>query len=209
MTYDEVHAHRYALSLDWIKPFLKDAMVLELGGESPFTAMLREQNLASAIVASTHDLRKPSESFGDAWDVVICMEVIEHVHDIDPTRHEWHGTGAHTMLCDAFRILKPGGLLFLTTPNAVSATVLHHAMRLAPPMLFRPHVREFAPYELDEVVRAAGFQITMRETFDVWNNAIQSSDHNRIIGFLRDYYPDTDPKLRGEDIFLLARKPIL
>lgn len=209
MTYAEVHNNRYLLSLEWITPFLKDAMVLELGGESPFTEKIRALKLANLVTATTHDLRLRSESFGNAWDLILCMEVIEHIQDVDPTQHEFQCSGVNTMLAEVFRMLKPGGKLFLTTPNATSVTVIHHAMRGVPPMLYRPHVREFAPYELDVIVRAAGLDITMRETYDVWANAIEPREHGRITEFIRDFYPNTDPKLLGEDIFMIARKPFL
>ena len=47
--------------------------------------------------------------YADArFDAVVSMDVVEHLHDPRP----W--------LRDALRVLKPGGLLFLTTPNYAS-----------------------------------------------------------------------------------------
>ena len=41
----------------------------------------------------------------DAYDVVICEQVLEHLHEID------------TALCDLARVLKPGGLIVLGVPT--------------------------------------------------------------------------------------------
>jgi SAM-dependent methyltransferase len=217
-TYEEVHAKRFALSLEWLRPLLGDDItesptgskprhVLECGGESPFTRALRGWGVD--VEGTTHDLRDESNGPADRWDGVLCMEVLEHINDRNPPAGriaaEWQGDGVRCLLAEIYRWLRPGGWLFLTTPNAASITVLHHAMGLRPPALFRPHVREYAPYELDELVRAAGFAIERRETIDVWRNAISEADHQRIVRFLAGAGYSTE--LRGEDIFLLARKP--
>lgn len=200
--YRKVHERRYALSMEWLRPYLSKGKrdILELGGASPFTAMLSGH--AVGLVSS--DLRYPIQMAANFWDVVLCMEVIEHVNDTDGLHTEWQGDGVRTMLSEAYRVCKRGGVLFLTTPNASSITALHHAMTGSPPMIFRPHVREYVPFELDELVRAAQFTIERRETLDVWRNAITDEQHKQLQGALYNHgYP---VELRGEDIFLLARK---
>jgi tRNA(Leu) C34 or U34 (ribose-2'-O)-methylase TrmL len=73
-------------------------------------------------------------------------------------------------------------------------------------MLYRPHVREYSVYELDEMIRPIGFEIVRRETLDVWRNAISMREHAQIKRFIEEEnYPQ---ELRGEDIFLLARRPL-
>jgi len=198
--YSTVHKKRFQLSLDWLRPYLtSDNLVLELGGRSDFTDYLPSR------YATETDLRYPLPYPDNSVDVVLCMEVIEHINDVDGLHTEWHGDGVRTMLTEALRVLRPGGIFFLTTPNAASITAIHKALGLAPPMLYRPHVREYSPYELDELVRAAGFVIFRRETLDVWRNSITDDQHQRIAKFI--YYAGYPTQLRGEDIFLLARKP--
>jgi SAM-dependent methyltransferase len=53
------------------------------------------------------DARRLDEykEFVNAFDIVICFEIIEHIHD------------DRKLFADVFRCLKPGGRLYLTTPN--------------------------------------------------------------------------------------------
>lgn len=197
--YQKVHRKRFARSLEWLKPYLlPENLVLELGGSSDFTAFLPSR------YASEGDLRYPLPNKDHSVDVVLCMEVLEHIADTDGLHTEWQGDGVRTALSEAYRVLRPEGVLFLTTPNAASITAIHHALNLAPPQIYRPHVREYVPYELDELVRAARFKIIRRETLDVWRNAITEDQHQRIAKFI--YYAGYPVGLRGEDIFLLAAK---
>lgn len=205
--YDTVHSKRYKLSHEWLKSFIKPGcLVLELGGRGKFTSEL--EGMGAVVATTDFDIRKPwPEEFGDTkFDVVLCMEVIEHISDPDdggiPT--EWTGKGVNNMLIEVRNRMQPDGILFLTTPNAASVTAIHHAMRLAPPSIYRPHVREYAPYELDALIRHHGFEISRRETHDVWLNAISGENYRRIITFIRSMGNDFPAMLRGEDIFLLA-----
>lgn len=203
--YAKTHAKRFDLSLKWIKPYLKENVrVLELGGESSFTPILRAACPSAEVIFSTGDLKNGiPDTDGQHFDLILCMEVIEHIHDREPTMHEWHGTGASAMLQDAlYKCAKPDGRLFLTTPNPCSITGIHHVMAHHPPMIYRPHVREYAPYELDVIVRASGWKIVARESFDVWMNAITNMQHQLISQFLSKSGQSNE--LRGEDIFLLA-----
>jgi len=66
-----------------------------------------------------------------SFDAVVSFETIEHLAD------------AHGLLAECRRILRPGGRLYLSTPNRT-------VTRLMPPNPF--HVREFTDVEILEVV---------------------------------------------------------
>lgn len=67
------------------------------------------------VNAKVHDISRKMP-FGDGFfDIVVIMEVIEHIYDTD------------FLLSDINRILKKGGLLLLTTPNLGS---LENRLRL-------------------------------------------------------------------------------
>lgn len=207
-SYKGDHARRFALSLEWLeahRPKLdRPLRVLETGGHGVFTPMYRERWPEDIVHETDGDLRAGVAVSGSCYDLILSMEVLEHINDVEdgtiPT--EWRGSGVRNYLRSMRAALAPGGRLFLTTPNACSITTIHHALHGKPPYLYRPHVREYAPYELDQLLREEGFLVERRETLDVWRNAISPEGYAILHRFIRDtgYLRD----LRGEDIFAVA-----
>lgn len=76
-----------------------------------------------------------------AVDVVASLQVIEHL---------WDQAG---FLAECFRVLRPGGLLVVTTPNRITFS----PGRDTPLNPF--HTRELAPDELAELLTDAGFSV--------------------------------------------------
>jgi SAM-dependent methyltransferase len=207
LPYDQVHAARFAKSLELLAPHIKQGTnVLELGGRTRFTTRLEQ--LGAIVAHSEGDLRYHGSLRSGWFDLVLCMEVIEHINDHEPAEgqiiDEWKQSGVNFLLTCAHDALKPGGLLFVTTPNACSITTIFKLLNHQPPMLWRPHIREYTVYELDEIVRKAGFSLTYRQTFDIWLNSISSYDHQRIAAWL--LYNGHSVHHRGEDIMLFAQK---
>lgn len=160
---------------------------LELGGEPwLFTQLLLDAGIAPVTGGNrdgvwTEDTSAPSPErvvlrFGgaehafdhhlfnaerDRWPFedgsftcVICMELLEHL-SFSP---------AH-LLYEANRVLRPGGRLVLTTPNAASAAKLGAALRgrsLHHPYsgwgVYGRHNREFDPREVELILREANFE---------------------------------------------------
>lgn len=87
-----------------------------------------------------------TESFADgSFDVVSLVELVEHVED------------PRAFLREARRVLRPGGGLYLTTPNAWSLNrwVLKGAWTVfAPP----DHITIFTPRGLRRLLRECGFE---------------------------------------------------
>ena len=92
-------------------------------------------------------LRGDIAAFGDAdsFDLITCFETIEHVPDADAA------------LRNLRRVLRPDGLLLLSSPNR--GIVSPHARRLEDPPQNTFHVREFMPRELAAALSRAGFTI--------------------------------------------------
>lgn len=76
-------------------------------------------------------------------DVVANFQVIEHL---------WDQEG---FLAECFRVLRPGGTLLVTTPNRLTFSP-GQDVPLNP-----YHTRELAPAELAELVRGAGFAVSL------------------------------------------------
>jgi hypothetical protein len=205
--YRKVHAKRFELSLQWLMPIVTlDAKVLELGGNGAFTKMFRTPS-GCQIHPRESDLRYADDNFkswAGQYDGILCMEVLEHIHDQETQKPtEWRGTGTAEMLRFALEMLKPGGWLFLTTPNVCSHHAIFNALTMAAPAVYRPHVREYAPSEVVALLREAGFTIDRFETVNCWTYGT-AGDRERLAAFTEEHFR-TDH--RGDDIFVIARKP--
>ena len=194
--YVHMHAYRLWRSLQILESHLdlrKPLKILELGSMPYFfTALLRcffreveitgvnvKADPSGSQLPQSSTPRRVSLQFGDGgsienfnifltniehndlpfevstFDLVLCMEVIEHLV-YSPTH----------MLVESHRVLKDGGMLFLSTPNAVDLrkTFLHLLNR--PPGfpysgygVYGRHNREFILRELQELVTACGYSI--------------------------------------------------
>ena len=82
------------------------------------------------------------------FDLVTCIETIEHVRDVQLTFSEIR------------RVLRPGGRLALTTPAASRFRVLWRGLEHP----FSPHVRAFSRNSLRTVLETMGFHILELDT---------------------------------------------
>jgi hypothetical protein len=72
-------------------------------------------------------------------------------------------------------------------------------------MVYRPHVREYAPAEIVALLVGSGFAIESFTTHDCWGGGCNSARRREIEAMLaRAACPSPH---RGEDCFVLARKP--
>lgn len=95
--------------------------------------------------------------FGDAeFDIAILADVIEHLED------PW------TIVREAYRIVKPGGTLILSTPNIMSLSARVHFMLHGEHWLFYPQEAEGQAYphitplnyqQLERILTKSGFRI--------------------------------------------------
>jgi SAM-dependent methyltransferase len=98
--------------------------------------------------------------------LVFALEIIEHL------------TSPFHLLAEAYRILRSGGHIVLTTPNVTRIGNVFKLLigrspndRLAPPGYknpddeWRPHAREYAMHELADMLRQTGFDIAESRYF--------------------------------------------
>ncbi len=181
----EVHVTDYDLDL----PPVGD-MRLELAGDRATVPAYR-------VNLEQTPLPVPDETF----DHVLCTEVIEHM-EVDPM----------FMLSEINRVLRPGGTLVLTTPNAVSSRAISKMLRGVEPYFYMQyrlahtldrHNYEYSVHSLVTVLRAAGFD------GDAWTeDSFEEPEHAdvsrlRAAGYRLDHV--------GDNIFAVMQKtgPVL
>ena len=95
--------------------------------------------------------------FPDAsFDVVTCIEVIEHIHPYYALR----------MLLEARRVLKPEGKLVVTTPNYRSFwPLIELALEWLSPVKYHDqHINRYTPNALVKFLESAGFDLNRVDT---------------------------------------------
>ncbi|HEY1801504.1 MAG TPA: glycosyltransferase [Terriglobales bacterium] len=133
-----------------------------------------------------------------SFDVVLCCEMLEHLIS-DPMG----------VVAEMNRVLKPSGLLLLTTPNMASAKSVEYALKGESPYIYgryepggRPtdhHNREYTTNEVERLLTFGGFQVERIVTQDSW--------WNRDRSLLRLFASRGLPiARRGDNTLCLARK---
>jgi glycosyltransferase involved in cell wall biosynthesis/SAM-dependent methyltransferase len=140
----------------------------------------------------------------DHYATVLCGELIEHLFE-DPMH----------MMGEINRILKPGGHLVLTTPNAAGLRAIAAILQGYHPGFFpayiRPaesgevdarHNREYTPREIRQLFEAAGFDVTLLETGEFRDDP--HPELGWVSHLLKRYWLETE--LRGDGIYAVGRK---
>jgi SAM-dependent methyltransferase len=125
------------------------------------------------------DIQNGSGFPNEYFDICLCLEILEHLK------------GAVDVLFDIHRILKPHGLLIISTPNANSLARIISPSKNS--CINDPqHILLFTPFTLSLLISKLGFKIEKCETYFV----TLPITLNKIV---------KNTKLGGS-IFLLARK---
>ncbi len=135
---------------------------------------------------------------------VLCCELLEHLYE-DPMH----------LMSEINRILRDGGRLVLSTPNACSLRAISAMMLSYHPGLFhhyvKPdaegrrdprHAREYAPRDLQALFEAAGFELERLESGPYLDRG--SHELQWISRMLERY--ELSPELRGDCLHIVGRK---
>ncbi len=206
----ETHVYRMMLTENWISEILQSlperSKAMDLGVESVTSDYWRLKFPHTDWSNTDWDLRNPWKTEAGTIDLIVCTELIEHLSDQTNNifNEGFYKLGFIALLRESYQALKPGGYLFLTTPNA--ASVLHIKLTLQgdPPWFFDKHVREYTMNEVIQQAQEAGFEIV--RTKDVHCMSVMAySDFSFIFQILLENGFATNG--RGDDLFVVVRKP--
>jgi len=214
--YLETHRLRYRETWARVAPLLvvgeagRPALrVLELGSPSPLSGFLAAR-AGAAVSSVTTDLRQPWPVAQASADAILSLEVLEHLNDrLGPEASlgeiaTFCFSGARRMFAESARVLAPGGVLIVTTPNATGLDAIGNALRRRHPFLYPPHVREYAPRDVMALAGEAGFRTERWTTFFAWN-AHPDVDRAALSAGLAAM--GFDMAERGDDALFVFRRP--
>lgn len=233
--YLSTHLKRLAKTLEMVPRGAEDCRILEMGCYLQITPALRnllgygevrgcyqgsggsESRVVQARDGESFECEidlfnaelDPFPYSSNRFDTVLCCELLEHLTK-DPMG----------MMSEIHRILKPGGILLLTTPNAASLHTIFSVLKGNHPAFYnrypRPpepspearlarHVREYTPAEIARLLGDSGFIVTRMETGGYKDDGFPEFGSTRDL-LLRC---GQSVELRGECIFAVARKAAL
>ena len=148
----------------------------------------------------------------DSFDVICMSQTIEHLYDPDATLRE------------SLRILKPGGLLVMTTPNVLSLGACEYGAFWRGWEAPR-HLHLFSVTSLQRLTQNAGFKITEACTFSAGSAVVYRASRTKqtpgnlswlhqlglmIWGYskeLHEYRAQRTHPQTGQNVLIRARKP--
>jgi len=205
---NEVHNYRYAISIMYILQYFPEAKsAYEVGERTNFTTVLERCMPELTIYYSEGDIRKDIKLEVDKVDLVICMEVIEHLGDIPSddilTTATYTGSGIRGFLTNIKKYMTEESNLFITTPNVISYRSIANTLYGVHPFCYNPHVRELTPNDVQNFLVESGFQCIIK-TETVWDHHRMSPQLVKTIqNFIKQL--GFNETLRGDDIFVIAK----
>lgn len=199
------HDVRYLLSFRAVLPLLEpEYSILTIGSKSVFENLLTKYS-GIQIKDTDFDIRYPFSIQSESYDFILCMEVLEHVTDIPSTNigtiATFTGSGIDNVMSECYRVLKPNGLMFLTTPNVCGPQQVYNILLNKHPFRYQLHSRELSFDDVNEYISKSGFEIENVERPHVWNTDVFAK-----LEELEGVELPAEVFDRGDIIFLTMRK---
>jgi SAM-dependent methyltransferase len=206
------HKQRFLHSVEFLHQFVApESHVADLvqpgDGPGPLAEFFSiDKN--SDLTLITTDLRERLDVADSSCDLVLCTETIEHIKDKESTEiadlERFNYSGVDNMLSEIARILRPEGMLFITTPNSSSFTNLYKWLMGELPYMDANHVREYTVDLLNETCGRNGFIPVEIELRNSWGNVGNDllADFEQLLAS----FPVKRDVSRNENIYALYRK---
>ena len=209
----DVHNERFVQSILYLADNvqqLKDNVpltVFEVGWRSNFTTIFQRVFPNAHVVHTSTDIRVPFTLDVPKVDLVICMEVFEHLCDLPSsdigTTATFTASGMDGFLKAMQQYLHKDSVVFITTPNVTNYACIANLLFGSDPFAYQPHHREVSPAYLRRRLEETGYKVVKLETKNVWNNHRMPYELLMMIrGFIDRL--GQDQSLRDDDIFVLA-----
>jgi SAM-dependent methyltransferase len=229
------HVKRLLQMIERLEPFLKNKpAILDIGSFGELPLILRKFYGLSAVHANSYEgnfisfgegklLAKedpkteiafvidqcdvehmPMRQADGSLDIVTCFEMLEHL------RHD-----PMFMMLDIHRVLRPDGLLILTTPNASSWDSFARVAEFESPFMFSSyfangsgigHCKEYSVSEITRLIENAGFTLETLETFDPLPSSWELAKGMKELKAFAASRPWWKEELRGQNFYIRARK---
>jgi len=206
--YCRTHRTRLLATYRRLEPHLRNGQeVLEVGGLSFLAFAITVNYPETVVTGTTTDLRYELPLPDDRFDVVIFTEVLEHLKDRDSSDlsevDQFTFSGVNSLMSELRRVSRNGSVMLLSTPNVSALGNIAQILKGEHPFMYKPHVREFAPAEVLDLVRHHRFELLSFETQDVWATT-EDEDRDLVTSILKTY--GFDLANRGDCTFVTARK---
>jgi hypothetical protein len=177
--------------------------VLETGSFCDISFFLERQGFTCCKTST--DLRMSIDAEDDSIDLLLSLEVIEHLKDVPENGINeivlFNGSGVRQYASEVGRVLRKGGMLVLTTPNPCSIRALELLINQQAPMIFRPHVREYSKQELLSIF--SGLENLVATTHFSFFQLKKENRKKWLDIFGQNGW---DQASRGDDHFMIFRK---
>jgi SAM-dependent methyltransferase len=200
------HHIRFLETYRRLLPYLKNdqQVIAEAGHLSGLSRYLASEGMP--VRGLTGDFRYSINAENECCDLLLCLEVIEHIKDQNSDVLKeivlWNNSGINAFFSEMSRVLRPNGHLVVTTPNASSLRTIHQALSGSAPFVYRPHVREYTIKELVDLATPHGFELVESSTmycfFFLHNPEARLKKYIGDLGF--------DMSNRGDDLFLVLKR---
>jgi SAM-dependent methyltransferase len=173
-SYDRTHFLRFQRTVEFYWDEIGNSKhIVELGGLSRI-GLFAEKYLSKELTQYERDLRDQFDLPDNHFDCVLCLEVAEHLKDNKQSEGDIEGiaqfnySGIINLFAESYRVLTKGGVLALTTPNAISLDSILNAMTGRCSFIYELHVRELTPTQVKAFGSAVGFTLERFDTYDCY-----------------------------------------